>query len=147
MNNKHFNSKIDSIIYKISRYLEILFAVIILLVIIASIFSLIINIFRDSYLIPGHTEFNDFLSNALTLVVGLEFVKMLCQHTSETVLEVLMLATARQMVVEHLNSTQTLIGVAAIAALFATRKYLLLKPEMPANADTPVQKNSSKGVF
>ena len=98
MNDKHFNSKIDSILYKISRYLEILFAVIILLVIIASVVSLVGSIFLDSFLHPGDTDFNDFLSNALTLVVGVEFVKMLCQHTSETVLEVLMLAIARQMV-------------------------------------------------
>lgn len=142
MNDKHFNSKIDSILYKISRYLEILFAVIILLVIIASVISLVESIFQSSFLHPGDTPFNDFLSNALTLVVGVEFVKMLCQHTSETVLEVLMLATARQMVVEHLNTTQTLIGVAAIAALFATRKYLLLKPEAPASADTSGQKKN-----
>lgn len=139
MNDKHFNSKIDSILYKISRYLEILFAVIILLVIIASVVSLVGSIFQNSFLNPGDTDFNDFLSNALTLVVGVEFVKMLCQHTSETVLEVLMLAIARQMVVEHLNTTQTLIGVAAIAALFATRKYLLLKPEASAGADTSEQ--------
>ena len=139
MNVKHFNSKIDSILYKISRYLEILFAVIILLVIIASVVSLVGSIFLDSFLHPGDTDFNDFLSNALTLVVGVEFVKMLCQHTSETVLEVLMLAIARQMVVEHLNTTQTLIGVAAIAALFATRKYLLLKPEASAGADASEQ--------
>lgn len=139
MNDKHFNSKIDSILYKISRYLEILFAVIILLVIIASVVSLVGSIFLDSFLHPGDTDFNDFLSNALTLVVGVEFVKMLCQHTSETVLEVLMLAIARQMVVEHLNTSQTLIGVAAIAALFATRKYLLLKPEATGGADASEQ--------
>ena len=129
MNDKHFNSKIDSILYKISRYLEILFAVIILLVIIASVISLVESIFQSSFLHPGDTPFNDFLSNALTLVVGVEFVKMLCQHTSETVLEVL-------------NTTQTLIGVAAIAALFATRKYLLLKPEAPASADTSGQEKN-----
>lgn len=136
LNSNHFNSKIDSILYKISRYLEILFAVIILLVIIASVIPLVGSIFQGSFLSPGNTAFNDFLSSALTLVVGVEFVKMLCRHTPETVLEVLMLATARQMVVEHLDTAQTLIGVAAIAALFATRKYLLLKPEMPADADT-----------
>lgn len=38
----------------------------------------------------------------------------------------LMLATARQMVVEHLDMTHTLIGIIALAILFAIRKYLLL---------------------
>ena len=52
---------------------------------------------------------------------------MLAKHTAENLLEVLMFAIARQMVVEHLNMVETLIGVIAIAVIFAIRKYLLLK--------------------
>lgn len=133
MINRRLKDKIDKTLYKFSQYLELLFAIIILLVIIISMLSLIESIFQGSLLKAQSADFNEFLSNALTLVVGLEFVKMLCQHTSETVLEVLMMATARQMVVEHLDPLQTLIGVAAIAALFAIRKYLLVKSEAPAS--------------
>lgn len=52
---------------------------------------------------------------------------MLAKHTAENLLEVLMFAIARQMVVEHLNMLETLVGVIAIAVIFAVRKYLLLK--------------------
>ena len=69
--------------------------------------------------------FTSFLSQALSLVVGVEFVKMLCQHSAQTVVEVLMFATARQMVVEHLGPAETLLGVLSIAVLFAIRKYLM----------------------
>ena len=69
--------------------------------------------------------FSTFLSQALSLVVGVEFVKMLCQHSAQTVVEVLMFATARQMVVEHLGPAETLLGVLSIAVLFAIRKYLM----------------------
>ena len=48
-----------------------------------------------------------------------------CRHSAQTVVEVLMFATARQMVVEHMAPTQTLIGVIAIAVLFAIRKFLM----------------------
>ena len=51
---------------------------------------------------------------------------MLCKHTPETVVEVLMFATARQMVVEHLLTWETLIGILGIGVLFAIRKYLFL---------------------
>ena len=71
-----------------------------------------------------HKEFTEFLANALSLVVGVEFVKMLCRHSAQTVVEVLLFATARQMVVEHMDPVQTLIGVIAIAILFAIRKFL-----------------------
>lgn len=69
--------------------------------------------------------FTTFLSQALSLVVGVEFVKMLCRHSAQTVVEVLLFATARQMVVEHLDPTQTLIGIIGIGILFAIRKYLM----------------------
>lgn len=50
---------------------------------------------------------------------------MLCQHSAQTVVEVLMFATARQMVVEHLGPNETLLGVISIAILFGIRKYLM----------------------
>lgn len=65
-----------------------------------------------------------YLESAMTLAIGIEFVKMLCTHTSETVIEILLFAISRQMIVEHLSATETILGVGAIAGLFAVRKYL-----------------------
>ena len=73
------------------------------------------------------SQFNGFLGNILTLIIGVEFVKMLAKHTAENLLEVLMFAIARQMIVEHLDMIDTLIGIISIAIIFAVRKYLLLK--------------------
>ena len=73
------------------------------------------------------SQFNEFLGNILTLIIGVEFVKMLAKHTAENLLEVLMFAIARQMIVEHLDMIDTLIGIISIAIIFAVRKYLLLK--------------------
>ena len=84
--------------------------------------------------------FTSFLSQALSLVVGVEFVKMLCRHSAQTVVEVLLFATARQMVVEHLDPVQTLIGIIGIAILFAVRKYLMTD----SDDMTPHQKNTSE---
>ncbi len=127
MNNSRIKRRLNEIIYQVARYLEILFSMIILLVIAISIVPLLENLLHTSIPNMGRDVFTQFLSDALTLVVGLEFVKMLCKHTAETLLEVLMFATARQMVVEHLNTLETLIGVAAIAALFATQKYRIVR--------------------
>ena len=73
------------------------------------------------------SQFTEFLGNILTLIIGVEFVKMLAKHTAENLLEVLMFAIARQMIVEHLNMIDTLIGIISIAIIFFIRKYLLLK--------------------
>ena len=119
--------KLNEIIYTISRYTEIFLSAVMLLVIITLIIPMLYNFVRIPLLDITSEQFTQFLGNALTLLIGVEFVKMLAKHTAENLLEVLMFAIARQMVVEHLNMVETLIGVVAIALIFAIRKYLLLK--------------------
>ena len=119
--------KLNEIIYTISRYTEIVLSAVMLLVIITLIIPMLYNFIRIPLLDITPEQFTQFLGNALTLHIGVEFVKMLAKHTAENLLEVLMFAIARQMVVEHLSMTETLIGVIAIAVIFAIRKYLLLK--------------------
>ena len=114
---KHFNEGI----YNVARYTEIVLSIVILIVIALTGIRLIYTITEISILNMDI----DFLANALSLVVGVEFVKMLCRHSAQTVVEVLLFATARQMVVEHMDPVQTLIGVIAIAILFAIRKFLM----------------------
>lgn len=119
--------KLNDIIYTISRYTEILLSAVMLFVIILLIVPMIYNFISIPLLDITPGQFTGFLGNCLTLLIGVEFVKMLAKHTAENLLEVLMFAIARQMVVEHLDMVATLIGVVAIAAIFAVRKYLLLK--------------------
>lgn len=118
---KHFNEGI----YNVARYTEIVLSIVILIVIALAGIRLIYAITETSLMEMDIDFFTKFLANALSLVVGVEFVKMLCRHSAQTVVEVLMFATARQMVVEHMAPTQTLIGVIAIAVLFAIRKFLM----------------------
>lgn len=116
--------KLNDLIIRLARYMEILMSCIITAVIIIMVINLVINLPATLSDAITNDAFNEFLSSALSLVVGIEFVKMLCNYTSETVIEVLMMATARQMVVEHLSPINTLIGTAAIAVLFAIRRFL-----------------------
>ena len=72
----------------------------------------------------GIESFNDYLALAFNLVIGIEFIKMLCKHTPETVIEVLLFAIARKLIVEHTSTIENFIGIISIGILFATRKYL-----------------------
>ena len=78
-----------------------------------------------NYILGDRIEIEGFLEKVMMLAIGLEFVKMLCKHTPSTVIDVLLFAIARQMIVEHTSTLENLIGVVALAGLFATRKYLL----------------------
>ena len=123
--NHQIRKRFNKGIYNVARYTEIMLSIVILIVIALAGIRLIYAITETSIMNMDIEFFTEFLANALSLVVGVEFVKMLCRHTAQTVVEVLMFATARQMVVEHMAPTQTLIGVIAIAILFAIRKFLM----------------------
>ena len=120
-------NKLNELIYTISRYTEIALSAIMLVVIIVLIIPIIYNFISIPLLSIKASQFTEFLGNILTLIIGVEFVKMLAKHTAENLLEVLMFAIARQMIVEHLNMIDTLIGIISIAIIFFIRKYLLLK--------------------
>lgn len=128
MSKSHqIRKRFNEIIYSIARYAEIAFSIIILIAIASQVVPLFHELTGISIYSLDMDFFTSFLAESLSLVVGLEFVKMLCKHTADTVIEVLIFATARQMVVEHLATRETLIGVLAIAILFAIRKYLLIR--------------------
>lgn len=137
---KHFNEGI----YNVARYTEIVLSIVILIVIALAGIRLIYAITETSLMEMNIDFFTKFLANALSLVVGVEFVKMLCRHSAQTVVEVLMFATARQMVVEHMEPIQTLIGVLAIAILFAIRKFLMTEDTDMAHAPKKILKDKEE---
>ena len=61
---------------------------------------------------------------ALLLVMGVEFVKLLALHTADAVVDVLLFTIVRQMIVSHTDAVETLLGVAAVAGIFAVKKFL-----------------------
>ncbi|MCI9140697.1 transporter [bacterium 1XD42-8] len=129
MEKNSFKNKLNDVIFVVAHYFEILISIIVIGVILYLMWDLVISLLGGSLSSITPQSFNSFLASALNLVIGIEFVKMLCKHTPETLIEVLMFATAREMVVEHLKTYETLIGILAIALLFAIRKYLFIKKE------------------
>lgn len=108
----------------VATYVELALSAFLTIVIVVLIVKLIGESFF--HLNGEGPELSYYLESAMTLAIGIEFVKMLCTHTPGTIIEVLLFATSRQMIVEHLNGTETLLGIAAIAGLFAIRKYLFV---------------------
>lgn len=81
------------------------------------------------YLALGQFSLDEFLANTMNIVVCLEFVKMLILHTPRAVTDVLLFAIARQLVVSHSSSMDTLLGVAAVALIFIIKKFLLSRED------------------
>lgn len=81
--------------------------------------------------INGYFQSADvYLQNILTIVVGLEFVRMLINLTPANTLEVLIVAIARQVIVDHSSPVNNIVCVLCIGGLFAIRKFLISKKEL-----------------
>lgn len=109
-------------IFKVSQYFELIVAMIIIIAILmtfTSVPSQLLAMFRSG-------GFNDFLKYMFNIIIGIELLKMLCRHDLDSVVEVLLFAVARGMIIEHMPILETLIGIVAIAILFLIRKYLFV---------------------
>ena len=115
-----------AILRKVSSFLEIFISV----VLTVSIILVAVKLAMSLKNIPNfdmYPNYSDLLENCLSLIIGVEMIRMLYQQTPSTVFEVLLFAIARQIIVEHSNPVATLIGVISIAILFATRKFLFVE--------------------
>ena len=70
------------------------------------------------------------LHNLLSIVVGLEFVRMLIDTTPANILEVLTVAITRHVVLSHDDPWSNLACIACIGGLFAIRRFLIHKHEL-----------------
>ena len=105
--------------------LEVVLSAIVLIALLMSVVPLL-------KLMPGlltdadSMEVHTFLERALDIVIGIEFIKMLAKHSPGSVLEVLLYAIARHMIVGHEDAVQNLVSVGAIALIFIIRKYFFV---------------------
>lgn len=66
------------------------------------------------------------MSDACLILIGAELLKMITSYTIDSVVDVMLLAIARQMIVEHTSPIENLIAVLSIGILFVIRKYLYI---------------------
>ena len=118
---------LSSMVKRIANYIELALAALICVAVLVATVRVIL--FESPYLLQGNLEIDYFLERALSFAIGIELVKLLCEHTSETMIEVLMFAISREMIIVRMEPTNTLVCIVAIAGLFAIRKYLFVKFE------------------
>ena len=112
------------------RALHILEQIIAIITIVALLAALGLEIY-EMFTEEGYfREINHVLHNLLTIVVGLEFVRMLIDTTPANILEVLTVAITRHVVLSHDDPWSNLACIACIAGLFAIRRFLIRRSEL-----------------
>lgn len=122
----------EKIIHGIHRFLEILeivLAAVIVLVLVALMCIEIWELARDPSIFLAEGFLDSFLSSITSLVVAVEFVKMLLRPTVGNTLELLIMALSRYVVLNHHEPVSLAVGIAGVVALFATRRFLSGRPE------------------
>lgn len=111
--------------------LEIVLAAFIIFSVIASGYHLLLLLVdllvADSA--RSYEIFQNLLAQVLLMVIGLELALMLIRHTPSRVIEVMLYAVARKMLIYTTQTWEIAIGVLALGGLFAIWKYLYLSPE------------------
>lgn len=119
--------KLERLIHKTVHILEFIIAIITMVVL---TILLVLEIIRMCSGGGYFTDADRYLHNVLTIVVGLEFVRMLINMTPANTLEVLIVAISRQVIVNHDNWLSNIVCVLCIGGLFAIRRYLIPRGDM-----------------
>lgn len=109
---------------KVAQAMEIVMAVIILAAIAIRGVLLVVGVAQELGEDPMAFSIDDFLAKVLLIIMGIEFVKMLMLHTYGAVIDVLLFAMARQMIITHNGPEGTLLSVLSVALIFAIKKFL-----------------------
>ena len=131
--------KLQDKMFELSYIFELIISAIVAVAILVFAVRMVIDMFNICVSTKGMDSLIGILDNAITIAIGAELIKMLCKHTPETVIEVLAFALARQLIVGHSTPLENLITVAAIAVLFAIRRFLLKNHDMVETPDGLVE--------
>ena len=121
------HQKYAKFIHLVLHILELVISILTLIVLIG---MLGLEIYRMCTSPEYFSSLDHFLNNILTIVVGLEFVRMLVDMTPANTLEVLIVAISRHVILNHGDPIGNVACVLCIAGLFATRRFLIPKAEM-----------------
>ena len=119
--------RIEHFFRRILHWIERTIATVTICVMVAALCFEIYKMFTNAAYL---TDIGTYLHNVLTIVVGLEFVRMLIDTTPASILEVLTVAITRHVILNHNNPWSNVACVACIAGLFAIRRFLVRRSEL-----------------
>lgn len=117
--------KIKEIVTAISHVLELIAGLFVLIAVIITMVSLIPEIPQLAYNHGSTQHFLEFIEQVFLVVIGVEFLKMLCRPNSDNVLETIIFLVARHMIVVTTTTPlDDFISTISIILLCLVRRYL-----------------------
>ncbi|MCI9123802.1 MAG: hypothetical protein HFH35_06965 [Eubacterium sp.] len=117
--------KLKKLLQIACEILELIAAGFVLIGLVLSVLSLLKN---AGSLFPALLDdisvFRHYLEEIFILVIGIEFLEMLCRPNADNVIQVLVFLVARHMIVGDTSPYEDLVSVISIVLLQILRKYL-----------------------
>ena len=121
--------RLKTTVHVICEVLEMIAAALMLVGILLATFSIISNVDIFRHLLEDTSFFREYMDQVFLLVIGVEFLVMLCRPNSENVIEVLIFLVARHMIVGETTPYQDFVSVVSVALLCVVRRYLRINNE------------------
>ena len=116
--------KIRKVLFYTVSCMELVAAAMIVVGILAHMF-----VIRQFFTLFGLAGLDSYLEYLFDALIGIELVKLLCRHDLTSMVEVLLFAVTRYLILHHGDSLSVLMGVVSIGVLFAVRRFLFIHPE------------------
>ena len=127
--------KESRLLLKVSKAFETALSIVLIIIIFLGMIDLVRSVYT-AYIVDfanpvEYSQLNAFLAEALLLFIGVELVVMLSLHIPGALLEVLLYAIARKLILLPKTSGMgdLLLGIIAIGCIFAIKKYLMTDSE------------------
>lgn len=122
--------KVRKALYNVCEWLEIVMAGAVLIGLViaaAALWPELVYLWKHM-MEPG--VFLEYLDKVFGVVIGIEFMKMLCRPNSANIIEALIFLIARHMIVQATTPAEDLLAVISIGILFFFRRYMMAtKPD------------------
>ena len=138
--------KMHRILSTAADYIEITISVLIILLVIvfvlrlaSEMYTTVVDMFVHK---TANISFDEIISLIFELIIGIELVKMLSNHNTKTTLKLLLFVLARQLLLNHLSASTSLLTIVSVAIIFVIKRFLIkpsaksAKKRVAASADS-----------
>ena len=118
--------KIRKFLYEVCDIMELLMAVAVVAGLVIAVVSLVPDLQHYWANRTHEGEFLIYLDAVFNIVIGIEFMKMLCKPNSANIIEALIFLIARHMIIGTTTAGEDLLSIISIAILFLFRRFMLM---------------------
>lgn len=122
--------------------MEMTMAMLVLIGILVSIVSFVKDVAIVKDLLGDVSVFKEYLGRVFTIVIGIEFLEMLCRPSLNNVMQVLIFLVARHMIVGNNTPYEDFVSVVSVALLFILYKFVHTDEKKNAGKNPPDEKKA-----